>query len=99
MGKGVVWCGNGAIFRLFLRPGRIWLQSKADRQGPRGKRGLCLAFPPTFFCDCGRNRLIAQTGKIHPEMAKFTPKGVIRGPTVAKISKSSKLRLEVDNSL
>jgi hypothetical protein len=40
-----------------------------------------MAFLPTFFC--GRNRLIAQSGEIHPEieMAKSTPKkGVIRGP-------------------
>jgi hypothetical protein len=34
MGRGLFWCGGGCrrhLNRIFLRPGRIWLQRKADR--------------------------------------------------------------------
>jgi hypothetical protein len=48
MGRGVVWCGGGLrwlLNRIFLRPGRIWLQSKVDR----AQEGTMPGIPTCFL--------------------------------------------------
>jgi hypothetical protein len=47
MGRGVVWCGGGLrglLNRIFLRPGRIWLQSKVER----AQEGTMPGIPTSF---------------------------------------------------
>ena len=47
-GRGVVWCGGGLrrlLNRIFLRPGRIRLQSKVDR----AQEGTMPGIPTSFL--------------------------------------------------
>ena len=71
MGRGVVWCGGGLrwlLNRIFLRPGRIWLQRKADR----AQEGTMPGIPTNFLLwQKPPGRLNGgdspQNGQIHPK--------------------------------
>jgi hypothetical protein len=68
---GLVRCGDGLrrlLNRVFLRPGRIWLQSKVDRN----QEGAMPCIPTSFLFwqkppGCLNGGDSPQNGQIHPK--------------------------------
>jgi hypothetical protein len=105
MGRGVVWCGDGLrrlLNRIFLGPGRIWLQSKADR----AQEGTTPGIPTDFLLwQKPPGRLnggnLPRNGQIHPKRGHQGPpqkgsSGVQTHPEMVPsvvISKLSKFKM------